>query len=178
MARELVSRTARCKRCGSETVTWQQGTSGKWYLSEVFDYDGIQKTDHKDFHSHYCNDPLLHDEEQLEIESDFAQQQQDREQAIEQAGAETAQFFLTLHATCKNDPSRARVMLENREHTVRHEKQNWISMDYFTESCRQQDLVKRLEAEIKFMGAALGCTGEWTGDGWQHDGHTCPIHED
>jgi hypothetical protein len=158
MTRTIVTKTAKCKRCNSTTVTWNQGTSGKWYLTEVFDYEGFLKSDHKDFHSNYCGKPELHKAEQDEINGDYAKQEERREQAATKSAADTADYFLGLHDLCKADPDAARAMLAELERKVKYEEAHWISMDYFTDSCRQQDQVKRMKTEIRFMEAALGIT--------------------
>jgi hypothetical protein len=54
---EPVYKTAKCKRCNSKTVAWQTSKkTGRYYLTEVFRYDGEDRTDHRDFHSAYCAD--------------------------------------------------------------------------------------------------------------------------
>ena len=60
-----VDKTAKCKRCGSKTVVWQTSRkTGRYYLTEVFKYDDGDKTDHRDFHSAYCELPARHAEKQ------------------------------------------------------------------------------------------------------------------
>src|SRR5262245_41199898 len=80
-SRDIVTKTAKCKRCNSTTVTWQQSERGKWYLTEVFDIDGAQRTHRLDFHSGYCGKPEDHKLKQAAIEADEAIVQADREAA-------------------------------------------------------------------------------------------------
>lgn len=157
MTRELVSQTATCKRCGSETVTWQTSAkTGKYYLTEVFDYDGIEKTDRRDFHSNYCGKPELHKAEQDEINGDYAERDQAVKKAVARREEETVNHFLALHDRCKSMPDVARAEVADLERRVEYEKRNWISMDTMTDAMNQRAEVKSMETEIKFMRAALG----------------------
>lgn len=63
-----VSKTATCKKCGSTNVTWCRGKTGKYYLTEVFNYGTDNERTHKtDFHSNYCGKPDAHYFKQFEI---------------------------------------------------------------------------------------------------------------
>lgn len=70
-----------CKFCGSKTVAWEQAEkTGKWYLCEVFDHDGVDRYDTRDFHSTYCKKAALHDKKQNQISG---RQESAREEELE-----------------------------------------------------------------------------------------------
>jgi hypothetical protein len=158
-----------CKRCGSHDVAWRESTTGKWYLIEVFDFGDPEigpdfRSHYRDFHSGYCGKPELHLVEQRSIESQLGIEREEktklRVEQEERNAARESEFFLALHDLCKNNPEQARKELAEREDKLAFEHANYVSMDYFTEHCKQEALVKRLKTEIAFMQAALGMVSE------------------
>lgn len=145
MTAKPISKTAICKRCNSETVSWAKSArTGKFYLVEVFDYDGVLKSDRIDFHSRYCGNPEAHQQEQDEIHAGFKESNQWHEEIVREreeiSAVETAKFFLNLHDLCKNDRTGSMLRLEQLY------RNNNANPD------------ARTGTEIKFMEAALGLT--------------------
>lgn len=157
--REIQARKG-CKRCGSQTVAWKTSSkTGKWYLIELFDFDGEWRGNYKDFHSTYCGKPDEHAMKQAQISEalgiQFANELEDYRQREERANAENARMFLKLHDLCKNDPDEARQEIADRERKIEIEGRG-LTMDYMTEFTRSTAKIKQWRVEIEFMKAALG----------------------
>jgi len=147
---ELVSRTATCKRCSSERVAWQQGKTGKWYLTEVFTNEhGLDATAHTDFHSKYCGQPELHASEQAQRDQHYQENRDNREKLSaerEQAQreAEAAQLAIFIDMT----PEQRIEHIEELKDELEKERRDPVSMDYFTEHCRWVEKCAAMRAEI------------------------------
>lgn len=147
---ELVSRTATCKRCSSETVAWQTGKTGKWYLTEVFQNEtGMGVTSHTDFHSKYCGKPEQHSLEQAMRDKAYAEAKQnrdeisaEREQAQREAEAAQLAIFIDM------SPDMRVEHIEELKDALEKERRDPVSMDYFTEHCRWVQKCEAMRAEI------------------------------
>lgn len=153
-----------CKFCGSKTVAWQTSDAGKWYLSEVFiDQDGCTYTERNTLHSAYCSrnlKPKSHDIEQsLRLDAEISQVKKNatlRKARDEKEAADEAEYFLGLHDLCKFHPIAATLEMQKRIREYTTLRDSGITMDYMVEYMRDVARLKRLRAEILFMGAALG----------------------
>jgi hypothetical protein len=158
--RESVSKTATCKRCGSTTVTWKQGQSGKWYLTEVFTSDpeyGLDFTNYKLFHSGYCGPDhvAIHAETQALYDNEREAQAKAREDARVERERKAATAEFELITLCETNPEEGERELMKRIRELEIIAANPATMDYFVEFCREQERVKQLKAEIDLMGYSL-----------------------
>lgn len=148
---QLVHRNATCKRCDSTDVTWQTGASGKWFLTEVFVYDGIEKTSYRDFHSTYCGKRELHDAKQGEITRDELNQQRAQREAAEKREAERLSHEADLYVQwmsmtdVQRETTRVELVEKKRRAT------EGITMDYMTEWSRAVAESEAIQNEIDLL---------------------------
>ena len=151
MKREAVSLASKgCKRCGSKTVAWHQSERGKWYLIEVFkDAHGNGVADYRDFHSHYCGNPEMHDSLQRSLDEEYARDADERdrrdverEQDRLNDEAEKLRLFAELTPSARID------FIAAIQAKIDYENEHWISMDYFTDSMKQRREVESMRAEV------------------------------
>lgn len=138
-------------------VAWKKSTrTGRFYLIEVFDYDGILRGAHNDLHSTYCGHPEEHEREQNSITAEFQARNDQLEESRVQAEIESADYYLSLHALCLQDPATAEHKLSKLQAQLESELRQPATMDYMVEFNQYCALVKKLTTEIAFMNAALG----------------------
>ena len=153
---DYVSRNATCKRCGSTDVTWNHSEKGKWYLSEVFTYDGFsdgemrvgEMTDHRDFHSAYCGKPDKHIAKQASIEAQEREHVERRKREADEAEAARIEAEAEkLAKFLRMTPDERTALIEDLESEIKHETDG-ITMDYMTEWSRAVARAEALRAEI------------------------------
>lgn len=168
--RETVSRTAHCKRCGSDTVTWLTSTTtGKYYLAEVFTreikLEGDDKafteefTGRRWFHSKFCGTKpeYTHATMQRAFDEMFAQEDEEREEMRErqreEAAVNNAMNFLALVNAPTEERKAKLAKLEREQESYRR---NPPTMDYMTEFSREVAAAKTRMREIAILKASLG----------------------
>ena len=162
-----VDKTAKCKRCGSQTVTWQTSAkTGRYYLTEVFRYEDGDKTDRRDFHSAYCELPARHAEKQDEIfkaqhAKDAAAEKVEREKASELrrtrevASDEVLGWYqMTIYEMRERMPDvEAEITEEERKLANETNPANRYTMDDFHEQNKQLARIAGHKARIKWLTA-------------------------
>lgn len=159
-------KTAKCKRCGSVTTTWQQGKTGSWYLTEVFistegDYT-IPFTNKVWFHSMFCESGE-YNHEVAQAEFDFnAEQERIRgeeltKQREERFAAENAQRYTQMILAPEHE---RRERLAQLERVHQNYLRNPPTMDYFAEFCREEAAAKVRIRDMKILRATLGMDSE------------------
>jgi len=161
---QKVTRRARCKRCGSKDVTWQQSMkTGKWFLTEVFkDLNGEDFTQYRLFHSNFCEQPDEHELVQKQFHADEQKELDEREAQVDKERKkrehERMLNFMALIELCQEDPAKGEAEMTKRERELASIKANPTSMDYFTDAMRERQHAKQLEIEIDLMRHALDTT--------------------
>jgi len=148
---------ATCKRCGSKLVTWNQGQTGKWYLTEIFrDLDGASYSKHTDFHSNFCGIPESHDYEQAARTGSEVREQDEHKRDMEESRRKDEQtnmdHFLALLDLDEEGKLAKLAQLQAEEENF---KRNPPTMDYMTEFEREVRAAKFRRAEIGFLLASL-----------------------
>lgn len=144
----IVDRTHTCKRCGSTDVTWHQSNRGKWYLIEVFDYDGTARASATDFHSKYCGKPDLHISKQAEIIADLAGEEMERKQQSDEREAKRLQDEvdkLEIWYSMTPDEQADTIRILRRKITAETRD---MTMDYMGEFLKSQARIAEWQAEI------------------------------
>lgn len=161
MHQQKVTRKARCKRCGSKNVFWQQSAkTGKWFLTEVFQtIDGKDFTQYRLFHSNFCEKPEEHDTVQQQFLVDEQKERDEKDAAVKQASDKREQErimnFMDLIQLCEEDPEKGKAALDSRMNELASIQANPTSLDYFTDAMRERAQAKQLEMEIELMRHAL-----------------------
>jgi hypothetical protein len=154
MRYEPIGRNATCKRCGSTTVTWQQGT--KWYLTEVFTVNGQEDMSAKtDFHSSYCGNPQAHNVEQQRHDHVYGEWQREHER-IEQKSKQDADEREAMRIEAEAELLAAFLRMDETDRYVLITKLNQrkeaelegITMDYMTEYEQALRAAAEIQAEI------------------------------
>jgi hypothetical protein len=153
-----------CKRCDSQTVTWQQSPkTNKWYLTEIFeDLDGRTFTHRTLFHSEYCgNDEHALVQAQIKAQEQEERDRNDKHTAKVIADRKRAELehFLALDSLVDDDPDAALVKLHELQAERERELRDPVSMDYFTEHCHWVQKLDKLHADISALEAALDDAG-------------------
>lgn len=155
MKPEYVNNTARCKRCGSENVTWQHSPKGKWYLTEVFRNERSELvTDYRDFHSEYCDIPAKHDMEQARRDALVQEEQRERKTAAAKRERiereERERYFLAL---VDMTPEERGKRIAEIEQWLRNYKNNPPTMDHMVDFMREQREAEARKTELEFLKA-------------------------
>lgn len=150
MQRDLVSLASKpCNRCGSTTVAWHQGHSGKWYLIEVFnDEHGYPVANYRDFHSNYCGNDE-HAKYQARLDAEYAEDKAEKDRAASQRETERIQAeaeALFIYGNMK--PRERSAFMDELREKLTNLQNDWVSMDYFTEHMRWVQECETLKAEI------------------------------
>lgn len=144
----IVDRTHTCKRCGSTDVTWVQSGRGKWYLIEVFDYDGEHRADVHDFHSRYCGKAELHDEKQVTINTVVDGEKAEREQEADKREAQRLQDEVDkLEKWYSLSPEEQAEEISILHRKIKAEARD-MTMDYMGEFLKSQARIAEWQAEI------------------------------
>ena len=150
MEREHVSRANKpCNRCGSTTVAWHQGHSGKWYLIEAFqDEHGDWVGNYRDFHSNYCGNDE-HAKYQARLDDEYEEDRAEKKRKADQRETERiereAEALFVFGNMKKKEREDFMVELRSRYGKL---SADWVSMDYFVEHCRWRSECEALAAEI------------------------------
>jgi hypothetical protein len=151
-----------CKFCGSKTVHWFEGDTGKWYLGEVFEIDGELRAAPTLFHSAFCTakgktPKLDHADEQRK----YAQRDQDdadereslRKAQEDRESEESATMFLNYIAMSMDEKLAAISLLERAMDSF---KRNPPTLDYMTEFQREVEAQQKRQTEWRFLKALVG----------------------
>jgi hypothetical protein len=155
MTRIPVYRTAKCKRCNSETVTWHQSAkTGKWYLAETFVRGGQLESDHRDFHSLYCGKPKKHAAVQNEIDSDekAKDEQYEKLTTVNEKRIEEENTQRLLGWIAMSDADRTKRLRQITNRLDWYEK-NPPSMDFIVEYGQAMAEIRELKQERDFLTA-------------------------
>lgn len=146
-----------CRRCGSETVGWEQNSDGKWYLIELFkDEHDRWIGDRRDFHSKYCKAsggiPELHAKVQNEIRSEWEEDEQLRKQDSEkrQKDREEAEVDMLARFLHMSSVERRDELQRRRDEIAREEKLD-PTMDHFTDQQRWRAKLAGLRYELDLL---------------------------
>lgn len=146
--RMIVSRTHTCKRCNSTDVTWVQSVKGKWYLIEVFDYEGTDRAEKTDFHSKYCGKPELHTAEQSRINARMRGEAEEREADAERREAErVADEAAKLEAWYAMLPAERDAHIAKLRAEIKR-TMDGVTMDYMDDFLKSTAHAAALQAEI------------------------------
>lgn len=144
----IVTRTHTCKRCGSTDVTWTQSGKGKWYLIEVFDYEGTARAEKTDFHSKYCGKPDLHFAAQQKVNEMLRDEEEERErEAEEREQARIAAEAEKLETWYAMTPAE-RLGHINKLRAEIKRTLDGVTMDYMSDYLKSTAHAAALQAEI------------------------------
>jgi hypothetical protein len=158
---QKVSRRARCKRCASKNVMWQQSAkTGKWFLTEVFKtLDGEDFTQYRLFHSNFCGNQGEHEIVQDQFLADEQRERDEKDTVVKKAQDkrenDRLMNFMGLIQLCEEDPKAGKAALSKRMDELAGIHANPTSLDYFTDAMREREHAKQLEIEIDLMRHAL-----------------------
>ena len=144
------------------TVAWHQSERGKWYLIEVFkSADGHDVGDYRDFHSHHCGNPEMHESLQRSLDAEYQNDADERERRnVQREQDRLNDEAEKLRAFAELTPDAQLDFIVAIEKKIEYETENWVSMDYFTDAMKQRREIEEMRADVDMYEDFLADTEE------------------